>query len=114
MHFVISVTEYPVYVTFIGTNDSFEVSWTSPATPVSGYEVFYVTSAGETHSAGNTTDTNLTVSGLSDVCSVFVVAYGGDSTSEHTLPSARSNVIYLKSKTVYCMLDNALLCFGIL
>ena len=58
--------------------------------PVSGYEVFYVTAAGDTHSAGNTTDTNLTVSGLNDVCSVFVVAYGGDSTNEHTLPSAKS------------------------
>ena len=51
-----------------------------------------MTAAGETHSAGNTTYTNLTVSRLSegsamdDVCSVFVVAY---STSEHTLPSAR-------------------------
>ena len=64
------------------------LSWAAPATPVSGYEVFYVTAAGETHSAGNTTDTNLTVSGLSDVCSVFVVTYGGDS-----LPSARSNTI---------------------
>ena len=65
------------------------ISWTAPATPVSGYEVFYVTTAGETHSAGNTTDTNLTVSegsALDDVRSVFVVAY---STNEHTLPSAR-------------------------
>ena len=57
-----------------------------------------MTAAGETHSAGNTTDTNLTVSGLSDVCSVFVVAYGGDSTSEHTLPSAK---ICLNSESVY-------------
>ena len=60
--------------------------------------MFYVTTIGETHSAGNTTDTNLTVSGLSDVCSVFVVAYGGDYTSEYTLPSAR---IYLNSKSVF-------------
>ena len=73
------------------TNDNFQISWNAPATPFSGYEVFYETAAGETHSAGNTTDIYLTVSGLSDVCSVFVVAYGGDSTSEHTLPSARSN-----------------------
>ena len=98
---MISVTEHPVEVTFTGISDSFQISWTASLAPVSGYEVFYVTAAGETHSAGNTTDTNLTVSGLTDVCSVFVVAYGGDSTSEHTLPSARSNVIILKSKTVF-------------
>ena len=53
-----------------------------------------MTAAGETHSAGNTTGTNLTVSGLSDFCSVFVVAYRG----EHTLPSAR---ICLNSKSVF-------------
>ena len=56
--------------------------------------MFYVTAAGETHSAGNTTDTNLTVSDLSDVCSVFVVAYGG----EKTLPSARSNSLAFNGK----------------
>ena len=89
---MILVTESPTEVAAITeTNDSIEISWTAPLAPVSGYEVFYVTAAGETHSAGNTTDTNLTVIGLSDVCSVFVVAYGGDSTSEHTLPSAKSN-----------------------
>ena len=53
-----------------------------------------MTAAGETHSAGNTTDTNLTVCGLSDVCSVFVVAYGG----EKTLPSARSNSLAFNGK----------------
>ena len=97
---MILVTGSPTYITANGTNSSFQVSWTAPLAPVSGYEVFYVTAAGETHSAGNTTDTNLTVSGLSDVCSVFVVAYGGNSTSEYTLPSARSNVICLNSKSV--------------
>ena len=91
---MILVTKIPIDVTGIGTNSSFVVSWTASATPVSGYEVFFVTAAGETHSAGNTTDTNLTVCGLSDVCSVFVVAYGG----EHTLPSARSNMTVLRSK----------------
>ena len=94
-----SVTESPTNITVNDINDTLLISWTAPLAPVSGYEVFYVTAAGETHSAGNTTDTNLTVSGLSDVCSVFVVAYGGDSTSEHTLPSARSNVIYLNSES---------------
>ena len=58
-----------------------------------------MTAAGETHSAGNTTDTNLTVSDLSDVCSVFVVAYGGDSTSEHILPSEHAR-ISLNSESV--------------
>ena len=65
--------------------------------------MFYVTAAGETHSAGNTTDTNLTMSDLSDVCSVFVVAYGGDYTSEHTLPSAR---ICLNSESVFMCFVN--------
>ena len=91
---MILVTEIPIDVTSNGTNNSFLVSWTALATPVSGYEVFYVTAAGETHSAGNTTDTNLTVCGLSDIWYVFVIAYGG----EHTLPSARSNITVLRSK----------------
>ena len=92
----ILATDSPTNVTL--SNDT--ISWTAPASPVSGYEVFYVTAAGETHSAGSTTDTNLTVRRLSEVCSVFVVAYVGDTTSEHTLPSAR---VCLNSKTVlYC------------
>ena len=91
---MILVTEHPTEVAVTETN---EVSWTAPANPVSGYEVFYVTTIGETHSAGNTTDTYLIVSDLSDVCSVFVVAYGGNTTSEHTLPSAR---ICLNSESV--------------
>ena len=60
-----------------------------------------MTAAGETHSAGNTTDTNLTVSGLSDVCSVFVVAYGGDYTSEHTLPSEHARIRLNSSELVH-------------
>ena len=55
-----------------------------------------MTAAGETHIAGNTTHTNLTVSGPSVVCSVFVVGYGGIFT---TLPGARSSVIYLNSES---------------
>ena len=103
IHFVISVTESPTELAIIEKNDYFQVSWTAPLAPVSGYELFYVTAAGDTHSAGNTTDTNLTVSGLSDVCSVFVVAYGGDSTSEHTLPSARSSAVAFNGKDMYRM-----------
>ena len=59
---------------------------------------------------GNTTDTNLTLSGLEgEVCSIFVVAYGdnyideasgqsgsyGDASTVFLLPSARSNVTCL-------------------
>ena len=94
---LIPVTESPTNITVdSSTTDGLLVSWTAPAIPVSGYEVFYVTTAGETHSAGNTTDTNLTVSDLSEVCSVFVVGYGGLFT---TLPGARSSVIYLNSES---------------
>ena len=94
-----SVAGPPTELAVNKTNLSIQVSWTAPLAPVSGYEVFYVTAAGETHSAGNTTDTNLTVSDLSDVCSVFVVAYGGDSTSEHILPSEHAR-ISLNSESV--------------
>ena len=82
------------------TSACFLITWTAPATPVSGYEVFYVTAAGETHSVGNTTNTNLTVCEICELHSVFVVAYGGNSTSDHTLPSVRSNITDLKSKIV--------------
>ena len=61
------------------------ISWTVPPTPVSGYEVFYVTAAGETFSAGNTTDTSFTLCGLS----IFVVAY--TQPVDNSLPSARSD-----------------------
>ena len=94
------------------------VSWTAPTTPVAGYEVFYETAAGERHSVGNTTDTNLTLSGLEgEVCSIFVVAYGENyieqgsaqgsiidsgegRTTIFVLPSARSNVTGLSKLTL--------------
>ena len=92
-----SVTDAPTHVTMNAST----ISWTASGTADSSYEVFYLTAAGETHSVGNTTDTNLTVSegsALDDVCSMFVVAY---STSEHTLPSAR---VYLNSESLLHMI----------
>ena len=78
----ISVPDTPTMVTLTANT----ISWTAPATPVSGYEVFYVTAAGETLSAGTTNINNLTLSKLQ----IFVVAY-----SPNNLPSNRSNTIPL-------------------
>ena len=77
-------------MTITNTNaTSVLVSWTAPTTPVAGYEVFYETAAGERHSVGNTTDTNLTLSGLDiQIWFIFVVAYG----EEYMLPSVKSTI----------------------
>ena len=78
----ISVSDTPSIVTLTANT----ISWTAPATQVSGYEVFYLSPAGETLSAGTTNITNLTLSELQ----IFVVAY-----SPNNLPSNRSNTILL-------------------
>ena len=86
MYYTVSVTGTPTNVVLYADT----ISWNAPATPVSGYEVFYETTAGETHSAGNTTDTNLSLGGLS----IFVVAYDKpikNNSLSVQLPSARSN-----------------------
>ena len=103
---LILVTSTPtdVHVSITDINStSVLVSWTASTTPVAGYEVFYETADGERHSVGNTTDTNLTLSGLEgEVCSIFVVAYENyieERSAESKiafsgvflLPSARSN-----------------------
>ena len=69
------------------------VSWTAPSPPSAGYEVFYQTSAGVSSrlSGGNTSNTNLTLTGLTlgETYSIFVVAFGEEGAP--VLPSSHSN-----------------------
>ena len=66
------------------------MSWDAPSPVPDGYEVFYQVDGGDILSAGNTTNTMLTITGVTmqQEISVFVVSFGGT----NTLPSARSNV----------------------
>ena len=70
------------------------VSWTAPSPPPAGYEVFYQTTAGVSSrlSGGNTSNTNLTLTGLTlgETYSIFVVAFGEEGAP--VLPSYHSNM----------------------
>ena len=67
------------------------VSWSAPVSAVpAGYEVFYQVTGGSTLSGGNTSDTELTLTGLTiGTHSLFVVGYGAEGAP--VLPSAHSN-----------------------
>ena len=67
------------------------VSWSAPSSAVpAGYEVFYQVDGGSTLSGGNTSNTELTLTGLTlGTHSFFVVGYGAE--GEPVLPSAQSN-----------------------
>ena len=67
------------------------VSWSAPSSAVpAGYEVFYQVTGGSTLSAGNTSNTDLTLTGLTlGTHSLFVVGYGAEGAP--VLPSAYSN-----------------------
>ena len=65
------------------------VSWSVPSSAPAGYEVFYQVAGGSTLSGGNTSDTELTLTGLTlGEHSFFVVGYGAE--GEPVLPSAHS------------------------
>ena len=66
------------------------VSWDAPSPVPDGYEVFYQMDSGDILSAGITTNTMLTITGVTETneISIFVVSFGGT----NTLPSAHSNV----------------------
>ena len=78
-----SIAGTPTDVTAIGSNyNSVLVSWTALLHPPAGYEVFYQMSA-RNHtrlSAVNTSDTELTVTGLTlgVTYHIFVVSYGAE------------------------------------
>ena len=67
------------------------VSWSGPSSAVpAGYEVFYQVDGGSTLSGGNTSNTELTLTGLTlGTHSFFVVGYGAEGAP--VLPSAHSN-----------------------
>ena len=67
------------------------VSWSAPSSAVpAGYEVFYQVGGGSALSGGNTSDTELTLTGLTlGNHSLFVVGYGAEGAP--VLPSAHSN-----------------------
>ena len=67
------------------------VSWSAPSSAVpAGYEVFYQVDGGSTLSGGNTSNTQLTLTGLTlGTHSLFVVGYGAEGAP--VLPSAHSN-----------------------
>ena len=91
-----SVAGTPTSVTAIRTGyGSVLVSWAAPlsGTPPAGYEVFHqVTGSSSRFSGGNTSNTELTLTGLMMGVSytVYVVSYGADGAP--VLPSARSNM----------------------
>ena len=66
------------------------VSWTAPSPPPAGYEVFYQTSDDNRFSGGNTSNTELTLTGLTleGEYWIFVVAFGEEGAP--VLPSSHS------------------------
>ena len=75
------------------------VSWTDPSSPpAAGYEVFYQITDDNRFSGGNTSNTNLTLTGLTleMMYSIFVVAFGNDGAP--VLPSSHS----LKATIMLC------------
>ena len=93
--FLPSVAGTPAGVTAHGTGyTSASVSWTAPSTgaPPAGYEVFYqLTGGGSIVSGGNTSNTELTLTGLTlGNYSIFVVGFGAE--GDPVLPSARSEI----------------------
>ena len=67
------------------------VSWSAPSSAPAGYEVFYQVAGGSTLSGGNTSNTELTLTGLTlgENYSFFVVGY--ETEEELVLPSNHSN-----------------------
>ena len=87
----VAATPISVSASIVST-DSIKVSWTAPSPAPDGYEVFYQTAVnGITVSGGNTSNTELTMTGLSTLVeyAIFVVAFG----DTNTIPSPRSNTV---------------------
>lgn len=90
LSFIFSVAAEPENVAAVRSSpDTVTVSWDAPAMAPDGYEVFYQVAGGDTVTAGNTTSTQMDVTGLPAVAqySFFVVGFG----NTNTIPSARSN-----------------------
>ena len=87
------------------------VSWTAPSSAVpAGYEVFYQVDGGSTLSGGNTSNTHLTLTGLTlGTHSLFVVGYGAEGAP--VLPSAHSNTASVMIGEIVNKLTQQLLCY---
>ena len=111
---LLSVAGTPTGVTANRTGyTSVSVSWTAPSTgtPPAGYEVFYqLTGGGSIVSGGNTSNTELTLTGLTlGSYSIFVVGFEAE--GHPVLPSARSETtIIMIGKTTIITVD----CYDIL
>ena len=90
--FFLSVAGKPTGVKISRTGyTSVMVSWTAPSPPPAGYEVFYQTSDVNRFSGGNTSNTELTLTGLltpGETYWIFVVAFGEEGAP--VLPSPHS------------------------
>ena len=91
-HMSVSGTPTDVTTHRIGYNTVL-VSWTAPSPPPAGYEVFYHTSTGIRLSAGNTSNTQLTILGLTvkENYTIFVVSFGEE--GDTVLPSVHSDEV---------------------
>ena len=89
------------------------VSWSAPSSAPAGYEVFYQVAGGSTLSGGNTSNTELTLTGLTlGNHSFFVVGYGVE--GEPVLPSAHSNTATVTIGEIcrdYVHVHNYIVCF---
>ena len=100
-----SVAGTPTGVTASRTGyTSVLVSWTAPSPPPAGYEVFYQTSDDNRFSGGNTSNTELTLTGLTlgETYSIFVVGFGEEGAP--VLPSNHSNTaMIMLCELISCM-----------
>ena len=91
-HFV-AVAATPVIVSAsIVSSDKITVTWTAQSPAPNGYEVFYQTAVNVgVASGGNTSNTELTLTGLSTDAeyTIFVVAFG----DTNIIPSPHSNTV---------------------
>ena len=90
---LLSVAGTPTGVTVNRTNyTSVMVSWTAPSLPPAGYEVFYQTSAGDSSrlSGGNTSNTELTLTGLMLEKTYFIFVVGFGEEGAPVFPSSNS------------------------
>ena len=87
------------------------VSWSAPSSAVpAGYEVFYQVDGDSTLSAGNTSNTELTLTGLTlGTHSLFVVGYGAEGAP--VLPSAHSNTTSVVIGEIVNKLTQQQLCY---
>ena len=109
---ILLVASPPTGITASRTGfNSVLVSWSAPSSPVpAGYEVFYQVDGGSTLSGGNTSNTELTLTGLTlGTHSLFVVGYGAEGAP--VLPSAHSNTASVMIGEIVNKLTQQYLCY---